>query len=172
MLPAPVQVYQETNLTCWAACFRSLLRTNRSALQVSEDTLRDMFQAFLAPNGMNNNGVSTMANVAGLSISRMPGTDFSMTRMRNALGNGYVLLAYLLPPSAGMPPGTGHMVVAYGVDGDKVMVMNPSVGGATGLSLSFLRTCPRVSIGTNMFAPAANALSANPWQALTPAPTH
>jgi hypothetical protein len=131
-----------------------------------------MFQQFLNTAGLNDNGVSAMASVAGLSISQMPGTHFSMTRMRNALANGYALLVFVFPPDAGMPPRSAHMVVAYGVDGDNVIVMNPSVGGATRFSLNFLRKCPRVSIGTNMFAPSTSATFANPWQALTPAPTH
>jgi hypothetical protein len=166
VLDTPVQVYQQTNVTCWAACFRSLNQTTGSALRFSEQDLGRLFQQFLLSGGINDPGLATEFHTLGMTFQRMSGNHFTLAKMRQALENGYALLQFQFPRNSGMPTGSGHLVLAYGIDANGVLVMNPDPAGPSYLSLSYLRSCPVVSIGRNMF-PLRRPTS-NPFSGLAP----
>lgn len=152
-LPAPAVVPQSTQVTCWAACFRSLNRTSGSSLNLSEAQLQAVYQQFLTPNGISGRGLRAEVHTLGMTFRSMRGASFSLSQMRNALQNGHVILGFIFPHAAGTPR-LGHVVVAYGVSSQGVQVMNPDPVGPTLLTEQFLKSCPRVVIGTSIFGMA------------------
>src|SRR5262249_33429812 len=167
-LPAPTIVRQSRDITCWAACLRSINQTNRSSVNNSEAEWSRLFREFVNPNGINLPGFQTSNHVLGMFNRITSGQHLSFQRIRDGLTNGYVMLGFIFPHPPNTPP-VGHAVVVYGVDSHGVRVMNPDAQGPNYLTAAFLRSCRRVIVGVNILP---SAPTVGPFAGMWRGPVH